>query len=364
LYRTELGPATPGGPTTKVTLTPYETAAALSYALQDSVPDDTLWQTAVDGTLATQAVLASQVARLLESPVTQANLAYMAGYWLGIEKLVGTQKDLTLFPEFTDSFKSELYQSAQLFVKDLLSSGRIADLLTSKRMFVNEEMAKVYGIAGVTGASFVPVDVASGERSGIITQPAVLAAFSRANRGDPIHRGLFIYNALACGNPVGQPPASATTVAATFPATDTERQLSGLRMGIPLCKTCHSFFDPFGLTTERYDPIGRYQATDASGAAIDASSTIAGLGADLDGPVTGLPDLIARMQAGRRVSDCAVSNLALFMLGQTETDDKSCAMQAVKDQVAKTGSFKDFYLALVTSPAFITRDPAPTPASP
>lgn len=363
LYRTELGAATAGGPTAKVSLTPYEMATALSYALADSIPDEALWQKAVDGSLATPAVLAGEVDRLLATPETQANLAHMAGYWLGIERLVGTEKSLTLFPEFTEAFKAELYQSAQLFVKDVLASGRVSDLLTSKRLYLNADLAKVYGVSGVTGSQFVPVDLTSDERSGIITQPAVLAAFSRPDRGDPIHRGLFLYNALACGAAIGQPPPDATTVSAAFPAGETERQLSGRRTDLPLCRSCHSYFDPLGLTTERYDPIGRYQATNASGA-IDASSTITGLGADLDGMVSGLPDLVAKLKTGRRVSDCAVTNLSVFVLGQTESTDKSCALRTVKDKFAETGSFKDFYRALLTSPAFVTRDPAPPAAAP
>ena len=358
LYRTELGAATAGGPTGKVSLTPYETASALSYALQDSIPDEALWQKAVDGSLANPTVFAGEVDRLLAAPETQANLAHMAGYWLGIERLIGTEKSVALFPEFTEAFRAELYQSAQLFVKDVLASGRVSDLLTSKRLYLNENLAKVYGVSGVTGSQFVPVDLTSDERSGIITQPAVLAAFSRPDRGDPIHRGLFLYNALACGVAIGQPPPEATMVSASFPAGDTERQLSGRRMDLPICRSCHRYFDPLGLTTERYDPIGRYHG------AVDASSTITGLGADLDGMVSGLPDLVAKLKNGRRVSDCAVTNLSVFVLGQTESTDKSCALRAVKDKFAETGSFKDFYRALLTSPAFVTRDPAPPAAAP
>ena len=362
LYRSELGPATPGGANAKVSLTPHELAAALSYALLDSIPDDALWQKAVDGSLSKPSVLAGEVERLLALPEVQQNLAHMAGYWLGVERLVGTEKSLQAFPEFTERFKADLYRSAQLFVRDVLGTGHVSDLLTSKRLYLNQDLAKVYGVSGVTGTALVAVDAAAGERSGILTQPAVLAAFSRPDRGDPIHRGLFIYNALACGLSIGPPPASAAAVAASFPADATERQLTELRAGNPVCRTCHSFFDPLGLTTERYDPIGRYHASGAAGP-IDASSTIKGLGADLDGPVSGLGDLIVRLQVGRRVSDCAVTNLSVFMLGKSDSE-KSCALQNVKDQFSKTGSFKDFYRALLTSPGFATRDAAASMPAP
>jgi hypothetical protein len=356
IYRTELGAPRAGGPVGKVPLTPHEVASALSFALLDSVPDDSLWQRAEDGSIATPSGLASEVDRLLSLPEVQANLSAKAGYWLGVEKLRRTEKDLSVFPEFTTDLKNSLYLSAQLFVQDIMAHGKVSDLLSSKRVYVNSAMASVYGIQGVTGNQLVPVDVQAAERSsGILSQPAVLAAFTRPTRGDPVHRGLFIYYAMVCGGDIPPPPPGALAKAATFPKDSTERQLAGFRAADSVCRTCHSRFDPLGLSTERYDPLGRYAESNAMGP-IDSTSTIAGLGADLDGPVSGLPDLVGRLQTGRRVSDCASTNLAVFLLGRDVKTDDSCALQDVKDKFAKTGAFADFFRALMTSPAFITRD--------
>jgi hypothetical protein len=305
IYRTELGTPTQGGPAAgaQVTLTPHEVATSLSFSLTNSVPDETLWQKADSGALADPAVLAGEVERLLDLPETKANLSQLAGYWLGIERLRRTEKDTTKFPEFTADLKADMYKSAQLFVQDLLATGSVSDLVTSKRMFLNETMASAFGIPGVTGADMRPVEVSLPERSfGILSQPGVLAA------------------------------ANAT------------------------CKACHARFDPLGLATERFDTMGRYHETDAKGP-IDQSAVLANIGPDLEGPIDGVGPLATKLTQGRRLSDCAATNLALFTLGRDDVkSDTSCALLGVKDELARTGKFRDFYKALATSPAFIKRD--------
>jgi hypothetical protein len=362
LYRTELGPPAAGGPTAKAKLTPFELAQAVSFALLDSVPDDELWGHAVDGSLATPSVLAGQVDRLLTTPAARANLGKQAGYWLGVEKLQSiVPKSTTIFPAWTPAVQQDLYASARLFVADVIGGGTMSDLLSSKRMYLNANLAQVYGVSGVMSTDLVPVDgPIPGRDAGIFTQPAVLAAWSHPDRGDAVHRGLFIYNAFVCGPTIPPPPANAMTVAATFPKDATERQLAMLRATNSAgCGACHGLFDPLGLSTESYDPIGRYVTKDASGQPIDSSSTIKNLGPDLDGPVTGLGDVVAKLKAGRRASDCAARNMASIVLGRSVATDTSCAFQDVKDHFAASGSFADYFRAMLTSPAFATRDVSP-----
>jgi hypothetical protein len=362
LYRTELGASSAGGPAAKAPLTPFELASAVSFALLDSVPDDELWGHAVDGSLATPSVLAKQVDRLLATPAAQANLGQQAGYWLGVEKLQSiVPKNTTLFPAWTPQVQADLYTSARLFVQDLMGSGTMSDLLTSKRMYLNANLAQVYGIPGVTSPDLQPVEVqAPGRNAGIFTQPAVLAAWSHPDRGDAVHRGLFIYNAFVCGPTIPPPPANAQTVAATFPADASQRELATLRAtNAAGCGACHGLFDPLGLSTENYDPIGRYVTTDDKGQPVDASATLKGLGPDLDGPISGLPDVVAKLKSGRRASDCAARNMAAIVLGRSVATDTSCAFQDIKDRFAASGSFADYFRAMLTSPAFATRDAAP-----
>src|SRR5260370_1100176 len=159
------------------TVAAYETAARL--AAQQAVtshldsflpcgttpPDASLWQHAEDGSIATPNGLAAEVDRLLSLPDVQANLSAKAGYWLGVEKLRRTEKDLSVFPEFTTDLKNSLYLSAQMFVQDIMAHGKVSDLLSSKRVYVDSAMARVYGIQGVTGNQLVPVEVQATERS-------------------------------------------------------------------------------------------------------------------------------------------------------------------------------------------------------
>jgi Protein of unknown function (DUF1588) len=239
----------------------------------------------------------------------------------------------------------------------LVRFGKVDDLVASSRLYLNASLAAVYGVPGVTGSQLRALDVALPERShGILSQPAMLAAFARPDRGDPVHRGLFLYRALLCERELPPPPPSVPDVAALFPQGATERQLSQLRLDNPTCSMCHVRVDPLGLLSERYDAIGRYHASDAAGP-IDESATLAMLGAELDGPTQGLAGLADKLIGGRRLSDCVVQNLSAMTLGRQDlADDQSCALQAVKDALASSRKLPDFYRALANSPAFITRD--------
>jgi hypothetical protein len=361
LWRTELAGADPTKAPTKAAaapqpLNPYELAGALGFLFLDSAPDDGLWAKAAAGTLTKPDVLGAEVDRLMALPAVKVNIANKVGSWLTIKKTEATVKDPTIFPEFTPAVKDALTSSAQLFLQDVVFSGKLGDLVTSRKMFLNKDLAALYGVPGVTSATLVPVDVTLPERAGgILTQPAVLAANSRVNRGDPIHRGLFIYTSLVCGNPVPAPPANATTLDQSLPATATERERASFRASRGDCSACHVHFDPLGLLSERYDPIGRYREKDASGQVIDQSSTI-NLGSKvLDGPANGLPDLITRLQSSRDFADCAAGRLASVAVGRTVSTDNSCALQNVRDTFATSQSFMGLFRAIATSPAFTTR---------
>jgi hypothetical protein len=357
LWRMELAGADPVKPTaTPQALNPYELAGAIGFLFLDSAPDDALWAKAVAGTLTKPDVLSAEVDRLMAVPAVKVNVANKVGSWLSIKKTEATVKDPTIFPEFTPAVKDALTASAQMFLQDVVFGGKLSDLITSRKMFLNQALATLYGVPGVTGSSLVPVDVALPERSGgILTQPAILAANSRVNRGDPIHRGLFIYTSMVCGTPLPGPPANATSVDQSLPATATERERANFRASRADCSACHVHFDPLGLLSERYDPIGRYRETDASGQPIDQSSTINVGSKTLDGPANGLGDLIARLQSSRQFPDCAAGRLAAVAVGRTVGDDNSCALQNLRDDFAQSESFMGLFKAIATSPAFMTR---------
>jgi hypothetical protein len=357
LWRTELAGVNPATlTTTPKPLGPFELASALSFLFVDSVPDDTLWAKAADGSIVRPDVLGTEVDRLMALPAVKANVANKVGGWLSVHKTEVTVKDPKVFPQFTATVQGELTQSVRLFLQDVVYNGTLGDLVTSGRMYVNQDLAALYGVAGVTGTSLVPVDLPQPQwQGGILTQPALLAANSRADKGDPIHRGLFIYSAMVCGATLPPPPANAASVDSSLPADATERARANFRESRSDCNPCHGRFDPLGLLTERYDPLGRYVATDAAGQPIDQTSTIK-LGNNLDGPANGLPDLITRLKSSRQFSDCASGMLANISLGRPVTTDNSCALLKVQDGFAVNESFMGLFKSLATSPAFAMRD--------
>jgi len=361
LYRSEIGKdaATATG---KVSLTPYEVASAISFALLNSSPDAELFAKAQDGTIVQPSVLAAQLTRLMALPGVRASLAKKVSYYLDFEALPFAQKDPATFPEFA-ALQSTLYQSAQLFLNDVVWSGHFADLFTSRRVYANQAMAAAYGLPAVTGTALQPLTTSGDAYSGgVLTQPALLAASAKKADGDDVvHRGLWIHDNLLCAPPVPNPPAGAAAIAATI--TGSTRQQAMIRdMGCG--SACHGHFDPFGLVTLSYDGIGRYRTTDPTttppGGPIDDTSTVvAGLLTDQpDGPVmlNSVADLARVLGTGRQVSDCAAGALATYVLEHDPISQNSCELQTLKDNFHQGGSFADLFLSIFTSPAFLTRD--------
>jgi hypothetical protein len=355
LYRSEIGESIAAG-AAKVTLTPYELASAVSFALTNSSPDPQLWSKAQDGTIAQDAVLIAEVDRLMKLPAVRDNLKKKVSYYLNFEKVPLISKDTALFPQYTTTLQAGLYQSSQKFLDDILWVGHFADLFTSSRIYANAEVASVYGLSGVTGTQLVPVDgKAAGYTAGLLTHPALLLSSNKhTGTDDIVHRGLWVYDNLLCGITIGAPPANADEVFATLTGTEREK---ALKRDMLSCGSCHKSFDAFGLVTQSFDPIGRYRTIDPeTKGPIDTTASIVNVGSDVDGDVTGVNDVAAKLSLGRRASDCAAVHLARYVLDHNPDVENSCQIQQVKDDFAKTGSFPDLFKAILTSSAFLTRD--------
>jgi len=356
LYQSEIGES-PASPGKSVALTPHELASAVSFALVDSVPDAELDAKATDGSLLKPSVLAPEVDRLLATPAAKANLQKKVSYYLGLETVPYVKKDETTFPEYL-SLRGTLYEAAQRFLGDVMWQGHFAELFTSHRVYANQKLASAYGIPGVFGADLAVVDLDGDERgAGILTQPAFLAATNRfAASDDVIGRGLFVYNFFACGVVIGAPPPNESEVFRTLMGTEDEKARQ--RDALPACGACHNAFDPFGFVSEKYDPIGRYRPIDPDqpDTPIDVSAVIKDFGPDLDGPVTGINDLAQRLAKGQRAPDCAARNLLKMTLNHDPTAQGSCELDRIKRDFVASGSFAEFFKAILTSPAFLTRD--------
>jgi Protein of unknown function (DUF1592)/Protein of unknown function (DUF1588)/Protein of unknown function (DUF1595)/Protein of unknown function (DUF1587) len=361
LFRSELGTGGTTSTSMKVALTPHELASAVSFATLNSSPDAELWAKAQDGSLTQPTVLAAQVSRLLALPKVQANLQKKVSYYLDFETLPFTMKDATAFPEFT-ALQGTLYQSAQMFLADVVWGGHFNDLFTTRRIYANQAMAKAYGLPAVTGTQLQPVMTTDGSYdAGLLTQPALLAASNKSAVGDDVvHRGLWIHDNLLCAPSLPPPPQGATAVAATITGSSREQ---ALKRDTTCGAACHGHFDPFGLVTLSYDGIGRYRTTDPTttppGGPIDDTATVAAgilQGQSSALMLTSASDLAKALVSGRQVSDCAVGNLATYTLEHSPDVEGSCDLQAVRDRFQQTGSFTDLFTAILTSPAFLSRD--------
>ncbi len=380
----------------KIALTPYELAAAVSFAMFNSVPDPELWSKAQDGSITTPSVLASEVTRLMTLPAAHAFLTNLVSSYLDFEFLPFVSKDPVAYPQFA-ALQPVLYESSQLFLNDVMwNGGHFNDLFTSRKIYTNEAMSAAYGLPPVTGTQLQPVTTTGDMyNAGLLTQPALLAASNRsagvapnsspddlASDDDVIHRGLWPYYALVCGPPIGSPPPDEIQVSSPQAGDPTRYQAAyrdgpiaeedgGVVAGSGCGVGCHDLFDPLGLVTMSYDGIGRYRTTDPSttppNGPVDDSANIpvgvlAGVPANI--MVNGTPfvhvndanDLAQLFVQGRQASDCAADTLTTDVLEHSPDTEGSCDLQAVKDAFKESGALPGLFASVLESPAFLTRD--------
>jgi hypothetical protein len=344
LYRTELGTATATG---KVALTPYELASALSFFLLDSIPDPTLWGHALDGSIADEAVWKQETDRLLQLPRVQDNLVQVLVRWLGAEQVLAAEVvDTTAFPAF-DSLRDDMLLETRQFLGGLLSGqGTVKDLLTSRTTQIGSALAPVYGVT-VSGTNVQTVMLPADQRSGILTQAGIISGWAKQNRS--VHRGLFVFRELLCGQ-VPAPPAGVNLTPP--PGVTTERQFAAYRAANS-CSACHSNFDPIGLSYENYDPFGRF-ITERDGAPVISSGKIT---LD-DQPRTygNVVEMGALLADSTQVKECVARKLSTYAFGERPSDANACVAENVQSAAAPTGpKLVDLFKGIIDIPAFRNR---------
>jgi hypothetical protein len=190
------------------------------------------------------------------------------------------------------------------------------------------------------------------ERSGLLTQPALLALLAHSDQSAPVLRGVFVRERLMCIEIVPPPPG----VNAVPPPVDpgaTTRERFAQHTADPVCAQCHKLIDGLGFGLERYDQFGRYRAEE-HGLPVDESGEVVGTDdAELDGPYVGARELSLRLAASERVRDCLADNFYRFAMGRVETDADLCSMDQVKTRFAESGgSFTELFVAVTLSDAF------------
>lgn len=264
----------------------YELASRLSYFLWASMPDDILFQLAGQNRLHTPAVLDAQVERMLKSSKAHAFADGFAGQWLKTRDLYTSAKpDPRRYPNFTPALRDAMYNETIAFFQSVVQEdSSLLTLIDSDYTFLNEDLAKHYGISGVTGPEMRRVSLADHRRGGVLTEASVLTLTSYPQRTSPVLRGKWVLSEL-----LGVPPPPPPPVVATLPPDDaprdglTFRQLLEKHRTKPECAGCHARMDPIGFGLENFDATGRYREQ-IGGKKIDASGVLVS-GEKFDGPI-------------------------------------------------------------------------------
>src|SRR6516162_10297016 len=288
LYRIEKDPAgAPAGVAHPVS--DIELASRLSFFLWSSIPDEKLLDLAAAGRLRAPGVLTGQVARMLADERSGALVKNFTGQWLQLRNLEAkVGPDLLMFPDFDDNIRQGFREETELFFGYILRENRSAlELLSADYTFVDERLARHYGLPGVYGPQFRRVKLTNPNRRGLLGQGSILSMTSVATRTSPVFRGKYVLSTFL-NTPPPQPPPNVPTLdesnkgASSVPTT-VRAQLELHRKNQP-CASCHRIIDPVGFALENFDSVGVWRNTGPDGAALDVAGTLAD-GSQINGPV-------------------------------------------------------------------------------
>lgn len=354
VYRSETGEAQPDG---TFLLTPFELATAISYQLWGTTPDDALLDAAASGSLSTPAGLEAEARRLLADPRARQRTSDFALMWLGVEGVEDETKNAALFPGWSSDLASAMEIETARFAEHVVFDGThgIDELFTADYGFVNETLARHYGIAGVTGATFVQATYPAGTRAGILSHASVLASYAHSDQGSPIQRGLFVRRNLLCQT-FPLPPADAGGVPDVDPSATT-RERFAMHTSRPSCAGCHQYIDSVGFGFEAFDATGAFRTMEG-GLAIDTSgdlTDVEGLGTRTSAPYASMPELGAILAASDSAEDCFVRQYRRFARGYRETLEDRCAVRALVDEFRAGGDIRELMISVILAPDYARR---------
>lgn len=242
---------------------PYAAATRLSYGLWDSLPDKELLKQAAEGNLSTPEQVEQQAKRMLSDHRARSKMQYFLHHWLQMDHVEDVSKDSQMYPGFTPEIIADLRTSLNLFLDDVVWSGGsdYRQLLLSDNLYVNERLAKFYGVKADAESDFVKVKLDPKQRSGVVTHPYLLAAFSYQKSTSPIHRGVFLTRKIV-GRALKPPPVAVAFEDSKFPANLSMREKVAELTKSQNCQTCHAVINPLGFSLELYDAVGRFRTTE------------------------------------------------------------------------------------------------------
>ena len=354
LFRIERDPEglAPGTP---YRLTDLELASRLSFFLWSSIPDDELLDVAAAGGLSDGPELERQVRRMLADPRAAALVENFAGQWLALRSVDGLAPDPNLFPEFDENLRDALRRETDLFLESQLREDRsVVDLLRADYTYLNERLARHYGVPGVTGNHFRRVTLPDGRRGGLLGHGSVLSVTSYGNRTSPVLRAKWLLENVL-GTPPSPPPPDIPPLPesgaeAGEPRTVRERLAQHRRNAA--CAICHAPMDPLGFALENFDALGGWRTLDA-GVPIDASAVLADGTTRFEGPA-GLRDVLLDRSA--QFVETVTEKLLTYALGRgIEHYDRPVIRAIARAAAADDYRWSSLVLGIVESTPFRMR---------
>jgi len=333
-----------------------ELASRLSFFLWSSIPDDQLLDIAELGKLHDPAVLREQTLRMLSDPRSESLVTNFASQWLFLRDVTAKQPDVLQFPDFDDGLRYGFERETELFVSSILRENRsVLDLLNANYTFINDRLAKHYGILNIEGTYFRRYTFPPGSvRGGLLGQGSILTLTSYATRTSPVLRGKWVLENLLSAAPPPPPP--------NIPALKTEGKRAGETLSMrdamtqhranPACASCHARMDPIGFAMENFDAVGRWRDSDG-GNAIDASGVFPD-GVKFEG-MSGLKKVL--LDHPGQFVDTVAGKLLMYSVGRNlQYYDAPSVRAIVRDAAKDNYTFSSLILGVVKSTPFQMRE--------
>jgi hypothetical protein len=337
-------------------LTDLEVASRLSFFLWSSIPDERLLTLAERGQLTNPAMLEKEVRRMLADPrAIDALVGNFAAQWLNLRRVEEVVVDPERYPHYDLSLLQAFQRETELFVGSTIQEDRsVAELLNATYTFVNERLARHYGISGVYGSRFRRVELPNADqRGGLLAEGALLATTSYPDRTSPVLRGKWLLNNIF-GLPVPPPPPGVDTNLENKPGAPpaSMRERLARHRQNPSCSSCHAVIDPLGFALENFDVIGGWRTVDEAGKPVDASGATVG-GDKVDG-LSGLRTLL--LADAEQFPRTVTEKLMAYALGRPiESADRPAVRKIVRGSAANNYRWSALVVGIVQSPAFLLR---------
>ena len=356
LFRVQRDPptATGGAP---YRISSLDLASRVSFFLWSSIPDDRLLDLATSGRLQQPAVLEQQVRRMLADPRADALVSNFVGQWLFLRNLRTVLPDPKKDPDFDEGLRTGFRRETEMLAGSILREDRsVVDLLTADYTFVNERLAKHYGIPGVRGDHFRRVTLTDDNRRGLLGQGSILSVTSMPHRTSPVVRGKWILENLL-GTPLPPPPPDVPALEETQKKTEqvlTMRETIARHRANPVCASCHAMMDPLGLSLENFDFVGRWREVDEAVTPIDASGALPD-GTKFNGPAGLRRVLVAHPE---RFVTTLTEKMLIYALGRgLEHYDMPAVRKITREAAAHNYKAAALVLGVVNSLPFQMRRP-------